>query len=165
MQLKNIQTEDIPRALDIIAQAKKHLKEQGIDQWQTAYPDVTDIEKDVVRQTGYFAVENAEIVGYLCVDFGGEPAYDTLDGAWSREGNYVVVHRMAFDGAARGKGFSSAVFQCVEALSVQKGVRYFRIDTDAANQKMQHVLRKNGFAYCGIIQYDHAERIAFDKRF
>lgn len=44
-----------------------------------------------------------------------------------------------------------------------KGISNFRVDTDADNQIMQHVLKKNGFVYCGVIWFDNSEKIAFEK--
>ena len=37
--LEQAKMEDIEIAMDIINDGKKYLKQQGIDQWQTGYPD------------------------------------------------------------------------------------------------------------------------------
>ena len=109
-------------------------------------------------------MESGHILGYLCIDYDGEPAYDTLRGKWNTSEPYVVVHRMALSDSARGKGISHQVFHLVENMSRARGIHSFRIDTDAGNQKMQHILKKNGFTFCGTIQFDNSEKIAFDKR-
>ena len=44
-------------AMDIINQAKAFLKEQGIDQWQTGYPNMEAILGDIEKQRGYFFLE------------------------------------------------------------------------------------------------------------
>lgn len=150
-------------AMEIIDEAKAFLKAQGIDQWQTGYPDLARIQLDLELKKGYFAVDGERIVGYLCVDFDGEPAYEGLDGAWHTEAPYVVVHRMAMKQESRGRGCASAVFAAVADLARSRGVTAFRVDTDEANQIMKHLLSKNGFAYCGTICFDNSEKIAFDK--
>ena len=99
------------------------------------------------------------------MDFDGEPAYKDIQGKWNTSENYVVVHRMAFTDNARGKGISGIAFRLVEELSRKRGISSFRVDTDAGNKKMQHVLQKNGFTYCGTIWFDNSEKIAFDKSF
>ncbi len=152
-------------AMNIINGAKKHLKEQGIDQWQKGYPDYDCIKNDAINNKGFFAVDNDKIVGYLCIDFDGEPAYDNLQGSWSSDNSYVVVHRMAISEATRGQNLSSQIFKLVEKMSAEKGINNFRVDTDAANVKMQHILKKNGFIYRGTIWFDNSEKIAFDKQF
>ena len=165
IELRLVKSEEIQIAMEIINAAKSHLKEQGIDQWQTGYPDYACIERDIIDQKGFFGVDEESILGYLCIDYDGESAYDNMQGTWNTSENYVVVHRMAFTEKSRGKGVSSVVFRLVEELSKRKGINSFRVDTDADNKKMQHILKKNGFSYCGTIWFDNSEKIAFDKTF
>ncbi len=163
MELKSANIEDIEVAVKIINEAKAHLKEQGINQWQNGYPNYNVIKNDIIENKGYFIVNKDEILGYLCVDFDGEPAYDTLKGAWNSDEKYVVVHRLAFSQKARGKGAVHEVFDLVCKLSLDKNIDYFRVDTDADNAKMQHILKKIGFKFCGTIWFDNSEKQAFDK--
>ena len=160
-----VKLEEIQIAMDIINGAKKHLKEQGIDQWQTGYPDYDCIKNDIMTEKGFFIVEDNTILGYLCADYNGEPAYKDMKGTWNTSEEYVVVHRMAFTENARGKGMSTVAFQLVEEMSKKRGIHSFRVDTDADNKKMQHILKKSGFTYCGTIWFDNSEKIAFDKTF
>ena len=122
------------------------------------------LERDVRTGKGYFLEEDGIPLGYLCVDFDGEPAYDHLNGTWAREEPYVVVHRLALSDAARGRGAAGTAFQLVEDLCRARGVREFRVDTDAGNHKMQHILAKQGFQYRGTIRFDNSEKIAYEKR-
>lgn len=163
--LRLARPEELDTALDIIDGAKRHLREQGIDQWQQGYPDRACLREDLAAGRGYFAVEGDNLLGYLCVDYGGEPAYGTLQGKWATPEKYVVVHRMAFTAAARGKGASGAVFRLVEEMSREKGIHAFRVDTDQDNHKMRHILEKNGFTFRGVIRFDNSDKIAFDKTF
>lgn len=161
--LKMVMEYEIDAVMEIIDQAKCHLKEQGIDQWQNGYPDRMCIEKDIRKGKGYFLMEDSLVLGYLCIDFDGEPAYDHLNGTWKKEGSYVVVHRLALCGANRGKGLASTALMLVEELCREKGIHDFRVDTDEDNQKMKYILRKNGFEYRGTIWFDNSEKIAFEK--
>lgn len=163
MRLQIAKEANFESAMNMINTAKRHLKEQGIDQWQNGYPDEVCIHRDIAAQKGYFISDETQFLGYLCIDFDGEPAYDNLNGAWISDGQYVVVHRLALSDQSRGKGISSTVFQLVEQYALEKGIHAFRVDTDAGNQKMQHILRKNGFTYCGTIWFDNSEKIAFEK--
>ncbi len=164
MKLIKISFEDVEYAMQIIEMAKLHLKEQGIDQWQNGYPDLKCIRKDAQNGKGYFAIDDEDVLGYLCIDFDGEPAYDNLKGEWASQEKYVVVHRMAINDRSRGKNISDKIFGAVEELAKLEGVNYFRVDTDEANKKMQHILKKNGFEYRGIIWFDNSEKIAYDKK-
>ncbi len=164
MELTGVKLKDIDKALDIVDVAKKHLKEQGIDQWQNGYPDYECIKGDIINKTGFFLREKGEVLGYLCIDFKEEPAYNDLNGKWNSSEKYVVMHRLAFSENARGRNLSDTVFGLIEEMSKKQGVYYFRVDTDEENKKMQHILKKNGFSYCGTIWFDNSEKIAFDKK-
>lgn len=163
MELQIVREADLDLAMEIIHAAKRHLKEQGIDQWQNGYPDEACIRRDIAGQKGYFLSDEAQMLGYLCIDFDGEPAYDELNGAWLSDEPYVVMHRLALSDRARGRGASGAAFRLVEQRARERGIASFRVDTDADNQKMRHILEKNGFSYCGTIRFDNSEKIAFEK--
>ena len=152
--------------MNLIDQAKAFLKAQGIDQWQTGYPDLPCIQGDIAKAKGYFLIDGEEaIIGYMCIDFDGEPAYDSLNGAWLTDGTgrYGVVHRMAFDHACRGRGLASKAFELIQSFCLQAGMRSTRIDTDDDNAIMKHLLSKNGFTYCGTIRFDNSDKIAYEK--
>ena len=73
-----------------------------------------------------------------------------------------MIHRVASSGS--GKGFAAACFDWCREQCLASGCRNLRIDTHADNKVMQHVLEKNGFAYCGkIYLQDGAMRLAYQK--
>lgn len=164
MKLVKAKEAELNIAMDMIRAAKQYLHDAGVDQWQNGYPDEACLRQDIQNENGYFAEEDGRKIGYLCVDFGGEPAYAHLNGTWGTAEPYVVVHRMAFAPAARGKGMSSRVFRLVEELARSEGVHSFRVDTDNDNLKMKHILDKNGFTYRGTIWFDNSTKIAYDKK-
>ena len=59
--------------------------------------------------------------------------------------------------------YKRQVFRLAGELCLEKGVRYMRADTDYPNERMQHVLKKNGFVLCGEIFYQGGGRLAYDK--
>ena len=154
---------DIPAIMGLIGQAKEFLRAQGVDQWQNGYPGEDAIGGDVARGTGYLLTLDGRAVGYLCIDFGGEPSYAGLRGSWAGGGPYAVLHRLALDGGVRGRGLTAEVFRCSEALCRARGVYELRADTDADNHVMRHILEKNGFLYRGTVWFDNSEKIAFEK--
>lgn len=156
-------TADIDAALSIIRQGQAHLKAQGIDQWQNGYPDRLRLEQDVEEHIGFIITDGTETLGYLCIVLTGEPAYDIIQGDWISAGPYAVIHRIAFSDAARGQGLSTCVFALADEYCREKNIPALRIDTHADNHKMQHVLAKNGFRFCGIVEYTSGLRRAYEK--
>lgn len=158
MELRTAAPEDLGKIMELIDQAKAFLKRNGVDQWQNGYPDQTCIEEDI-----HLCILDHDIAGYVCIDFEGEPAYDTLDGKWLSIQPYVAVHRLALDASVRGRGLASQVFEETERLARSREIHSFKVDTDNDNQIMKHLLEKNGFQFCGTICFDNSEKIAFEK--
>ena len=150
-------------AMKFINQAKLFLKECGVDQWQNGYPDENCIADDIKWGNGYFICKDNVPVGYMCIDFNGEPAYDDLQGNWLNDEKYIVIHRMAMADTERGNGIAQKAFELAGELAMGEGVANIRVDTDNDNNIMKHILKKAGFTYCGTIWFDNSEKIAFQK--
>lgn len=163
MEFRQSTNEDIQRNWEIIQEARHYLKSQGIDQWQKEYPDKASIAEDVKRGNGYVLTENGVIVGYVCISFDGEEAYEALRGTWKSIQPYAVIHRLAVDNAHKGQGLASLLFSHGEELCRARGIHSVKIDTDEDNAAMKHLMEKNGYFYCGVITFDNSEKIAFEK--
>lgn len=161
--LELAQIQNLAKYVDIIDQGRKFQQAQGFVQWTEDYPNEETLKGDIEIGRGYALMVDGEIAGYMCIDFDGEPAYDNIDGSWRRDDRYAVVHRMAFDGAFVGMGFADAAFKLIEEFCEAKEVFYIRVDTDFPNKRMQHILAKNGYVHCGVIEYQGGDRLAYDK--
>ena len=161
--LQPVHMQDIDIAMNLINDGKEYLKDQGIDQWQTGYPDIENIRQDIVNNRGYFITDGIHKLAYLCIDFGGEPAYKELKGAWKSSLPYAVIHRLAAGKKNVGNGLSASVIRLTEELCKKKGIYSIRADTDKNNTIMQHILKKHGFQYCGTVWFAGSEKIAFEK--
>lgn len=155
--------QDLDTCVTIIDAGRAFQREQGFTQWTDDYPNADIIRDDIRNKKGYVLKTGGQIAGYLCIDFDGEPAYDDIQGAWHTEEPYAVVHRMAFSAASRGRGLADITFRLVEELCLANGVRSLRVDTDFSNQRMQHVLIKNGFEHRGVIVFQGSGKLAYDK--
>lgn len=161
--LEQAKMNDIDIAMDIINDGKRYLKQQGIDQWQTGYPDRKIIEKDIICNRGYFVTDDISKLAYMCIDFEGEPAYKDIKGQWKSNEDYAVIHRLAVSKQKAGKGLSDTIIQLTEQLCKKNSVNSIRVDTDNENKIMQHILQKNGFVYCGTVWFAGSDKIAFEK--
>ena len=156
--------ENLDAAMEIINRGKRYLKRQGIDQWQTGYPAVADISRDIARGKGWFVTDGDSLLAYMCIDFDSEEAYNNINGRWLTDtDNYIVVHRLAMSDAGRGKGLSSRALRLAEEAGRGGGAVSVRVDTDPANTIMQKVIAKAGFTLCGSIWFDGGDKTAFEK--
>lgn len=157
------QPEDFRRCMDILNAGREFQREQGFIQWPDGYPDEESVRGDLRDGLGYVLKVDGVIAAYMYIGFDGDPSYPAIKGAWKHDGPYAVVHRIAIAPEFRGQGLGSVTFRLVEAFCKSKGFHLLRIDTDGANKRMQHVLEKNGFYYCGTVIQGGGDRFAYEK--
>ena len=145
-----------------IEDARAYHKSLNFEQWHPDYPTQQTILDDIAQNIGYAFVKDNEVIGYCCMIFGNEPAYKRIDGAWKTEKPYAVVHRMAFSSKARGGGLSHEAFQLIKDFCLSNQIDAIRVDTQEENKVMQHILSREGFAYCGLIQFDGGPKLAYE---
>ena len=155
---------DLPDIMRVYARARAFMAEHGNPrQWgQSHWPPEALIRQDIENGKCYVCTADGALQGVFYYDYAAlaEPGYERIEqGAWHEERPYGVVHRAASAGLRPGVG--SAILRWALA---QAG--YLRIDTHPDNHVMQNLLRKLGFAPCGIIHVteDNDPRLAFDRR-
>lgn len=167
--LRLMTTNDLPRVMEIVGQAQAYLAAQGIDQWQSGYPDEPTEREDIARSQGYVWEEDGHVCAITTITFEGEPCYAHIyEGNWNTPEPYACIHRLAIDTDFRGKGIADALMKASEALVKARGLQGIRVDTHRQNVVMQRMLMRNGYQRCGVIYLPKdidfgAERIAFDK--
>lgn len=151
--------------MEIIGQAKRRMREQGIDQWQDGYPDEAAIINDMKHRQAHFFQKWLEPAAYAAVVFGKDPYYEKIDGRWLSDGEpYVAVHRLAVHDKFLGFDMGLHAFKYAERCARAKKVQWFRIDTHQDNIPMRNLIREFGFTYCGIVQVRDGQRLAYEKR-
>lgn len=161
--LKLAEKKDIEIYKEILDDGRAFQREQGFIQWTDDYPNLDTIREDIQKSRGYVLKIDESIAGYMCIDFSGEPAYENIDGEWRVDEPYAVVHRIAFSKEFAGRGLSDVAFRLIEDVCKDNNVFCIRIDTDFPNKRMQHILTKNGYEYCGVVLYEFGDRMAYDK--
>lgn len=162
MELRKAEPNEAEGCYQCIEDARDYHQSLGFEQWRPDYPTQQTILEDISQNIGYTFVHEKELIGYCCIMIGDEPAYQTIEGAWKTDRPYAVVHRMAFNQKARGGGFSKAAFDLIKALCLSRHISAIRVDTQEKNTVMQHILLREGFQYCGLIQFGGGPKLAYE---
>ena len=165
MTIRLAEKKDIDRIMQIIADARESIGRLGIDQWQYGYPTRDIVKEDILLERGFVVLDGDEICATFALMMNGEPTYKKIYcGAWVGSGEYLALHRIAIDGAHRGKGTSSCIIEFLSEYANKNGYSSVRVDTHTGNIPMRKMLEKNGFEYCGTIHLlDGQERVAYEK--
>ena len=157
--------DDIKEIMPIIEQAKRRMKEQGLDQWQDGYPDEAAIRNDKRKHQGHYFRKCMEPAAYAAIVFDKDPYYEVIDGKWLSDGEpYVVVHRLAVADEFLGLDIGWHILKFAERKARAKGVKWFRIDTHHDNLPMRNLIRDFGFTLCGVVQVRDGKRLAYEKQ-
>lgn len=154
---------DVKEAEKIYCQAKRRMKEAGLNQWQGPYPSGEDFLSDVGKGQAYVWEEHGKLVGLAACILGEEKTYRKIQGVWVYPGSYLTIHRLAIGDEGLGKGLSYEIFREIQRAFEGK-VDNIRIDTHRENIPMQKILKNLDYRYAGIIQVaDGSNRDAFEK--
>ena len=163
--LKRANLEDAESCYKILDFGRSFQREQGFVQWTDNFPNFDTVKDDISKEKGYKLLYENEIIAYMYIAFDGEKEYDNIDGSWNFDGAYATVHRVSFKPEFRGKGLTKVVFDLIKELCKEKGFNSIRMDTDEKNERMQHVLEKNGFKKCGTIIYNGGTLFVYENLF
>ena len=116
------------------------------------------IEADVAHGVSYMIEDQGMTLATFVLLEGPDPTYAQIEeGHWLNDNDYGVIHRVASAPDAHG------VMRMLLDFAFSK-TDTIRIDTHADNKTMQHLLKKYGFTYCGIIHLANGDpRLAFQK--
>ena len=162
MDLRTARPEEAETCYQCIEDARAYHKLLGFEQWHPNYPTQQTILDDIAQNIGYAFTDDTGVLGYCCIIFGDEPAYYEIDGSWKTDRPYAVVHRMAFSRKARGSGLSKEAWDLIKDLCLSNQMDAIRADTQEENKVMQHILVREGFEYCGLVQFDDGPKLAYE---
>lgn len=159
--MRRAQNSDLSEIKHIIDGARKYLKKQGIDQWQSGYPDEEIIKKDIDNSEGFVLIVDHHVAGYAAVIIGEDLAYRFIEeGAWLNASiEYATIHRFALSENYRGQKLSQRFMTAVLTYFNTLQINDFRIDTHPENISMRRVIKSNGFSKQGIIHVDEKQAI------
>ncbi len=162
--LRPCNTKDLSAIKGLICGAKKHLKQQGIPQWQDGFPDTAILKEDISLSRARLLSYGGANLGYCCLEFSGEKDYEEItQGAWSTPLPYAAIHRVALSKKSRGTGISHTLFALAAEECKKAGFQSLRIDTHPENKKMQRALSAAGFTRVGCVTVRGTNMFAYER--
>lgn len=151
--------EDLDTILLLIEEGRRKMIAEGnVNQWSGGRPSREMLIKDITEGVSHLVVHNGKPVATFALIEGQDPTYARIyDGEWKNDNPYFVIHRVASMAGVHG-----IMRTVLDYAFTQTGT--IRIDTHEENLTMRALLKKYGFAYCGIILLDNGDpRLAYQK--
>jgi ribosomal protein S18 acetylase RimI-like enzyme len=150
---------DLHTIMEIVRKVVPLLNREGNYQWNESYPTENDFRHDIENGFLYVAVHHAadkdpslggEVVGFIAITANQPPEYHDLD--WKNtDADVLVPHRLGVNPDYHRQGIAQLLMQHVETIARNKGVKTIRVDTNIANDRMNHIIRKLGYEYIGNV--------------
>ncbi len=143
--------EEIDQIITLTKACGKHMRENGIDQWDEHYPDRISIENDVATKTIYCYRENAKIVGIVVLNELQDEEYTEIDWLTDENSRNLVVHRLAVYPESQGQGIAQQLMTFAENFAQKNNYDSIRLDTFSQNPRNQRFYTKRGYTDLGSI--------------
>lgn len=158
MNIRKAVSDDWEQILAIYQHAREYMRQTGNpNQWKDSSPSTEILANDIAIGQLYVLEEAGVLHGVFALIPGEDPTYSYIEGSWLNREPYAAIHRIASAGLRRG-----VLADCIVWCSTH--YKNLRIDTHHDNRIMQHLLKKHGFAMCGIIYLENGEpRIAYQR--
>lgn len=160
---------DLSKIMEIIEDARRFMRKFDMDQWQNGYPNEDVFRHDIALGECYVAVCDSEIAGVMVVSIVPEVCYEKIVGqGWlTDKQTYMTIHRMAVSEKYRGTKIAKRMIDFAEKICKEQNRTSLRVDTHEKNLAMKSFLQKQGFVYCGIVDYKNTVgdtlRVAYEK--
>ncbi|MEM1270890.1 MAG: GNAT family N-acetyltransferase [Bacteroidota bacterium] len=151
IEVKQACAEHVSPVRAVLAACVRHLRDQGIDQWDDVYPDLDTVEHDIASGTLYVALEGAHCIGALCLNEEADEAYATV--TWGGEEPALIVHRLCVLPSEQGRGVASRLMDVAEAEGARRGYASIRLDAYSGNPRAVGLYTRRGYATAGHVYF------------
>ena len=150
MKIRKGHKRDLENIMKMYKSCVKGMIKNGINQWDSKYPNTDIISCDLKAETFYIAEIEQEIIGGINIDQNQDRTY--LDINWKDKSDlFLVVHRLAVKEEFWNKNIGKELMLFTEKLVIKKSLKSIRLDTYSGNSKAIYFYRKLGYNELGKI--------------
>jgi ribosomal protein S18 acetylase RimI-like enzyme len=159
-QLIQAQPGDLDALNAMFRRTIRHMRDNGLDQWDDVYPDRSQLAEDIsrgemylLRKAGASSAPYApgEIVAAVVLNEDQWDGYETM--TWSHDGKIAVVHRLCVDPTHQKRGIAKLTFQLGENLLKSRGYDAIRLDTFSQNTRAVAFYERAGYTRVGELNW------------
>ena len=145
------QPEEVQQILEMTRACGRHMRENGIDQWDENYPDLERLEEDIHSGTLFAYRDNDQVIGIVVLNETQDPEYSEINWSTSETDKNLVVHRLAVDPEHQGQGIAQKLMDFAEEYARKKEYHAIRLDTFSQNPRNQKFYENRGYSKLGTV--------------
>jgi len=160
--IRKANSSDMAAVMLLLKDVVSDLIEQGIDQWDSIYPDAPTISNDINERSLFIYEHEAKIKGMLVLNEYQDSEYSSLKWKYV-DGKVLVVHRLCVDPKFRGLGIAKKLMQFAEDFAYQNGYTSIRLDTFTKNPVTVAFYRELKYEVVGTVTFRKGGFFCYEK--
>lgn len=149
--ISNGKPEELNSILELTRACGRHMRENGIDQWDENYPDIDSLRRDIESKTLFAYRENDEVIGIVVLNETQDPEYAEINWSTRESDRNIVVHRLAVSPDHQGKGIARKIMDFAEEWAKENDFDAIRLDTFSQNPRNQRFYKNRGYTELGSV--------------
>ncbi len=151
----------LPAIMDIFRLCTDDMLAKGIGQWHYDYPKKEQVEKDIAKEQVFVWEKNAEILGTITLNEEQSEEYQAIE--WEfKEGNVLVIHRLAVSPKAQGQRVGYQLCQFAELFAQQNQYALIRLDAYQGNLASNRLYEKLDYHLAKGVCWFHDNELPFN---
>lgn len=142
---------------------KKSMAEQGIDQWDEAYPDAGDISSDIQEGTLTLVRRGGSLAAVYTLNRHQDNAYKFGSFKDTSEG-YLVLHRLCVHPHSQHSGIAAAALKHIEETAKKEGASSIRLDVFTKNPRAVKLYEQAGYEHAGDAYFRKGRFFLMEKQ-
>ena len=142
---------EIDAILTLTRACGRHMRDNGIDQWDENYPDRAVILHDVETETLFAYRDGDEVLGIVVLNEWQDEEYGDINWSTSDDDKNIVVHRLAVRPDQQGKGLGRKLMDFAEQWARENEYAAIRLDTYSQNPRNQRFYLNRGYTDLGPV--------------
>lgn len=160
MSIERATLSDLDSIYSITKNCGKYLIENGIFQWNDAYPSKEILKKDIdLQQIWKLEIDNS-IIGVVVLTEIEDLEYKSVK--WLTKNNHnLYIHRLAVDPSFQSKGYAKQLMDFAENYAQENNYNSIRLDTFSKNSINNNFYQKRKYIKLESIYFPNQSEFPF----
>ncbi len=161
--IKKIEIDQIDLVMELIGASAHHMSKNGIDQWDSLYPDRDTVNTDIKNSYAYGYFMDNEPAGYMALNTNCDVEYNDVNWKYSHD-NSLILHRLTVHPEHQRKGIARKMMAFYEEFAIKNGYKTIRFDTFSENPGAMNLYKSLGYNIPGYVNFRKGKFWVFEKQ-
>ena len=157
------QEKDLDIIMTLFTDAIDKLNRNGINQWDSTYPDRNTLKEDIMKKQLYIGLFKETIISAYVITQEYDEQYDNCSWKFPNS-TFSIIHRLCINPMFQNKGYGTLTVMHIENQLKRKGVEYIRLDVFPLNTSALKMYEKLGYSKVGIAKWRGLEFYLMEKK-